>query len=594
MLAKTSRPAKPQAPSAPSSLLQRFVADQDGSLAILALILFVLMAFMGGLAIDLMRYEQTRTALQNTLDRATLASASLTQTLNPKSVVIDYFNKAGMSQFLDSVVVTEGLNFRNVVADASAATNPYFMHMLTSDGKINAGSEAPKQLLANGHSMAEQRINNVEIALVLDVSGSMLDNNRLVNLKSAAKEFVQTVMSSDAESKIAIGLVPFNGQVNLGPDLRAKFTGLTDDPNYPNVNCVDMPPSVYTTTGIATTASMSMTAHADTFDGTSQTNGFVSPTNTSSAIGYDAVNNYKNVWCPPKPGNIIRLPQRNITTLKGYIEGLSAVGATSINAGMKWGLTLMDPTLRAAFTQFRAAGKIPSELVNRPFDYTDKEAMKVIVLMTDGDHYAQQRVKDGYKSGDSTIWKSDNDGTYSVFHDNGQPSSASNPRFYVPSTDSWQAGPYVTSSESCTTTGSGKKKVTTCTTTYGTATRQKWPQVWAAMRVSYVAWQFYGRALGGNGYYATNRTYYYNQAMAAMVTSVDTDTMSDQLESICTLAKSNGVIVYTIAFEAPTNGQKLLQDCASTKAHYFNAQGLQISTAFRSIASNISQLRLTQ
>jgi Flp pilus assembly protein TadG len=578
MLAKTISPAKTQAPAVPVSLLQRFIADQHGSLAILALILFVLMAFMGGLAIDLMRYEQTRTALQNTLDRATLASASLTQTLNPKSVVIDYFNKAGMSQYLDSVVVTEGLNFRNVVADASAASNPYFLNMLTSDGKINNGLEARKQLLANGHSMAEQRINNVEIALVLDVSGSMAQNNKLVNLKSAGKEFVQTVMSSDADSKIAISLVPFNGQVNLGPDLRSVYAGLYNDPGAANVNCVDMPPSVYTTTGISTNASMSMTAHADTYSSTNKTNGFVNAYDTNYAIGYDKSNNAGNVWCPPLANNIVRLPQRNITTLKGYIEGLSAIGATSINAGMKWGLTLMDPTLREAFKQFRASGKIPSELIGRPFDYTDKEAMKVIVLMTDGEHFAQQRVQEDYKSGFSPIWMSNYDGKYSIFFDNGKPSTSSNPRYYVPYTNSWQATPW-------TRSGYG------VTSTY-TATQQKWPQVWASMRVSYVAWQFYARALGGNN--SSNRNYYYTQAMDAFVTEVPVDTMNDQLKTMCNLAKDNGVIVYTIAFEAPSSSQALLQDCASTKAHYFNAQGLQISTAFRSIASNISQLRLTQ
>jgi Flp pilus assembly protein TadG len=592
MVAKNIGLEKSQTPPMPQPVLQRFIADQHGSLTILTLILFVLMVFMGGLAIDLMRYEQTRTALQNTLDRATLASASLTQTLDPESVVNDYFDKAGMSQYLDSVVVTEGLNYRTVEADATASTNPFFLHMLTSDQKINAGAEKPKQLLALGHSMAEQRVNNVEIALVLDVSGSMGNNNKLVNLKSAAKEFVQTVMSSDAESKIAISLVPFNGQVNLGTDLKAKFTGLYNDPNYTNVNCVDMPTSVYTTTGIATNAAMSMTAHADTYSSTNKTNGYVNYTDTNYGIGYDSYYNALNVWCPPLANNIVRLPQRDITTLQGYIQNLTAVGATSINAGMKWGLTMMDPTLRTAFTEFRLAGKIPSELVDRPFDYTDKEAMKVIVLMTDGEHFAQSRVQEAYKSGPSTIWRSDDDGYYSVYLANGQASSTSNPRYYVPYTNTWQATPYAKVTQVCTTSGSGKKKVTTCNDVTGNATQQTWPQVWAAMRVSYVAWQFYGRPLGGSN--SSNRTYYYNQAMDAFVTSVDTGTMDDQLQTMCGLAKTNGVIVYGIAFEAPTNGQTQISKCATSSAHYFNAQGLQISTAFRSIASNISQLRLTQ
>lgn len=592
MCVNTSLAEKAQAPAKPAALLRRFIADDHGSLAILTVILFVLMTFMGGLAIDLMRYEQTRTALQNTLDRATLASASLTQTLNPKSVVNDYFDKAGMSQYLDQVTVTEGLNFRNVVADASAATNPFFLNLLTSDGRINAGIEQRKQLLANGHSMAEQRINNVEIALVLDVSGSMASNNKLVNLKSAAKEFIQTVMSSDAEAKIAITLVPFNGQVNLGADLRLKYSALANDPGYNNVNCVDMPASVYTTTGIATTAAMSMTAHADTYSSTNKTNGYVNFTDTNYGIGYNATYNAGNVWCPPLANNIVRLPQRSISTLKGYIDGLSAIGATSINAGMKWGLTMMDPTLRTAFSQFRAAGKIPSELIGRPFDYSDQEAMKVIVLMTDGEHFAQQRVQETYKSGLSPIFKSDDDGNYSIFLDNGSASSTSNPRYYVPLSNTWQAGPYNVAKTTCTTTGSGKNKVTTCSSVDGKATQVPWVQIWRDMRVSYVAWQFYARPLGGSN--SSNRTYYYNLAMGSFVTEVPTGTMDDQLQTMCELAKQNGVIVYGIAFEAPTNGQTQIKKCATSPAHYFNAQGLQISTAFRSIASNISQLRLTQ
>jgi hypothetical protein len=54
------------------------------------------------------------------------------------------------------------------------------------------------------------------------------------------------------------------------------------------------------------------------------------------------------------------------------------------------------------------------------------------------------------------------------------------------------------------------------------------------------------------------------------------------------------VIVYGIAFEAPANGQTQIAACASGAANYFDANGIQISTAFAAIANNISQLRLTQ
>ena len=60
------------------------------------------------------------------------------------------------------------------------------------------------------------------------------------------------------------------------------------------------------------------------------------------------------------------------------------------------------------------------------------------------------------------------------------------------------------------------------------------------------------------------------------------------------MAKDQDVIIYGIAFEAPAGGQAQISQCASSPAHYFNAAGLEISTAFNTIANNITQLKLTQ
>ena len=39
---------------------------------------------------------------------------------------------------------------------------------------------------------------------------------------------------------------------------------------------------------------------------------------------------------------------------------------------------------------------------------------------------------------------------------------------------------------------------------------------------------------------------------------------------------------------------ELLEECASTEAHYFHVEGLEIESAFEMIASSISMLRLTK
>lgn len=539
----------------------RFRINDSGNMTTLAVGLFFSMAMMGGVAIDLMRYEATRTGLQQTLDRSVLAAASLTQEMDPTSVVNDYFSKAGLAQYLTSVDVEQGVNFREVTADATADTDPIFMHMI--------GHEV---FDAPGRSRAEQRVTNVDISLVLDISGSMNSNNRLTNMKTAAREFVDTVLSSDGEDKIAIQIVPFNGQVNLGATLSARYN-LTQDHAVAGVDCVDLPASVYTSTGIATTLALPVTAHADTFSSTGN-GGYTTSSSTPDPA---------NRWCPPSTTNVVRLPSHSITDLQAHISGLSAIGATSINAGMKWGLTLLDPGSRDMFDALRSAGHIPSFTTGRPFDFIDDESLKVVVLMTDGEHFAEERIKTAYKSGASIIWKRDSASEYSAFHQSrvntANATMICNSRpFWVPHLGAWHSRPWNGTTPSTSTCYS-------TTATYTGATQQTWPQVWSAFRVSWVTWQFYARALGTSSYLTW---------LATIREQTPTTTMDSQLNTICGLAKNNGVVVYGIAFEAPTNGQTAIRNCASSTAHYFNASGLQIRTAFRTIANNISQLRLTQ
>ena len=535
-------------------LPRRFLASQDGSLTILALCLFMLMVMMGGLAVDLMRYEATRTTLQNTLDRATLASASLTQTLDAQDVVNDYFTKAGMQDHLDGVTVSEGLNFRNVVADASAATNPYFLHLIGQDG-----------LDANGHSMAEQRVTNVEIALVLDVSGSM-SGTKLTNLKKAAKEFVDTVLSSDPDNRISITMVPYNAQVNLGLDMRSKYSA-THIHDVDDVNCLELPSASYNAVGVSRSAPFPMSAFADWSSTTNKTTAYVAYDDSS----YGKMNT-NAPFCRNTAGNIIRLPSNDIATLKTQIDSLVAAGNTSIMLGLKWGLALLDPYAQPMFEELAGAGKIPSYFGNRPFEWVDRNSMKLIVLMTDGEHVAHTIIPNDYKTGVSPIWRSVGDGKYSIHFTTGRPAIASTNEYWVPHLNGWRATPYAS-----TTAG---------------AVVQNWEDMWAVTRQSWVAWQLYARALGTTS--TTRNSIYTAQMNAFQDTSDSAAAMDIQLQQSCAQAKANGVVVYGIAFEAPTNGQTQIKNCATSAAHYFNATGLQIQSAFRAIASNISQLRLTQ
>ncbi len=523
-----------------------FVKDEDGTVLFFAVAMMIVMFMLGGMGVDIMRFETTRTELQQTLDRSTLAAASMTQELAADEVVIDYFTKAGLADKLTQVQVDEGLNFRTVRAEAKASTNPIFLRLYSQS--------VVSDIEARALSVAEQRVTNVEISLVLDVSGSMA-GSKLTNLKTAAKEFVDTVLDSDGENRISMSIIPYNGQVNLPQNMQELFTNRVGDHNVDDVNCFDLPPSVYSGLGMPLSGAMPVTGHVDTYSSTSTSSGYVSATDSS------ATPRATNRWCPVSSTNRILPPTNSKTALKNHIDGLTAVGATSINAGMKWGMTLLDPGSRPIISAMVADGSTPGYFNGRPFEYGDREGMKVVILMTDGEHFAEERLNDGYRTEASTIFRG-SDGYYSRYQDR----SGTTADYWVPHRNEWRTAPWPDASR---------------------ATRLSWDQVWANLRVSWVAWQMYARPAGGS-------STAYNNAMNMFRTKTAISDMNDQLQGVCNRAREENVIVYGIAFEAPQNGAYQIEKCASTPSHYFDATGLEIQSAFRSIASNISQLRLTQ
>lgn len=568
---------------------------------VFSMFLLLIMLAVGGMAVDLMRFESTRARLQSTLDRAVLAAADLDQPLDPVAVVYDYADKADLRENLTYVSAEASINSSMVTAEAGMDVNMLFLKLLGIDNMI-----------APAASTAIESVSDIEIMLVLDVSGSMASNNRIVNLRSAANEFVGSMLENDTENRISIGIVPFNGQINLGATLRSQYT-TTDQHGAANVNCIDLPPAAFITPDLATTLSMPMTAHADTFSSPSSTaNSWISYTLNAPQFLLPSVNS----WCPPYAVNTVRLPARNETTLTGHISGLTAMGATSINAGLRWGIELLDPGSNPMFGRLITAGQIPAFFSDRPFAYDREDTLKVIVLMSDGENFPEERVNAGYRTGPSVIWRGTTDSNYSIFHESrvnrtSATNLANSRPFWVPHLSEWHARPWggtapassmpyaegtnrrfdTNNDGSCTNADDGRGALSASQACWTRSTQQTWQQVWSTVRMRWVAWQMYARALGTSN---TSRSNIYNAQMETFRTLTPAATMDTQLQTMCNMAQTNDIVIFTIAFEAPANGQIQLADCASSPNHYFNAQGLEISDAFRAIAAQINRLRLIE
>jgi hypothetical protein len=287
--------------------------------------------------------------------------------------------------------------------------NPFFMHIMGVD-----------VLPVRTVSAADQGVDNLEISLVLDVSGSMTAQ-KLADLKVAAAEFATTMLPNDPFDRVSISTAPYNAQVNLGAPLRQKFQAANVH-GVTGIDCQEMPDAAYDTPGVPLDMDLPMMAYADIATSTRKVDSAVSPTNTSYAVPY-----YGNSYCRPNQENIVRLPSQNLATIVAQINALSAGGNTSITLGMKWGMTMLDPSMNGAFNDFIAVGQMGTALSDRPFAYGDQQVQKVVILMTDGAHVAHSRITDAYKTGPSLIYLA-TDGNYSVY----KPTILGADQYYVP------------------------------------------------------------------------------------------------------------------------------------------------------------------
>ncbi|MDX1742643.1 MAG: pilus assembly protein TadG-related protein [Ruegeria sp.] len=523
---------------------RQFGRDESGSLTIFALFMFLIMVATVGIGVDFMRFENERTNLQYTLDRAVLAAADLDQKAEPKSVVRSYLEKKGLLENVTSINVVNSAGYREVSATARSEIPTQFMHLSGVDS-----------MTAPAASTAEESVGLAEISIVMDVSTSI----DLPALKEATKSIITQIGTKNGtwSNEISFSLIPYSSQVNAGADL-LKYYNLDRFHNYSH--CVNFIDNEFSQPELSLTRLLEQTAHFDPY------------TETKEPIEHPV--------CPIRPGSAILPFQNDKTVLHNYVDGLTKLSNpvadedSGLDNGANWGLVLLDPGTRPVINNLATIDNIvPDTFKDRPVAYNG-DVLKVLILVSDGDNTDQHMLNPSMRTTMSDIWYNAETDRFSVYQSNG------NPNYWWPHDNSWQDHPYGNGDTRCT----GKSQ-STCV---------KEDEPGKAVQLSYVELLNMVSLEHIENNIFTHSPSAYGQWEGKAFSKKNAVAKDQRTKHVCKAAKDEGVIVFGVSVDAPTNGQKVLQNCASSASHYYEASAPDLKNAFTSIASSVRMLRLTQ
>jgi Flp pilus assembly protein TadG len=615
----------------------RFRDDERGSMSLIIIFTFLAMIIFGGIAVDVMRFETRRVAMQQTLDRAALAAASLpdvddlTKVRKPADVASDWFAKTKLDEGLfmveyatPTVTAINVPGKREVTMSASVKSHNFFMGIFSPRDYL----EAPTS------TKAAQGVANVELMLVLDITGSMNEasiepgKTKIQALKAAALSFVDILQENDKSNGVSIGIVPYAAQVNMPKSLRQQFTGVTNVSSWdgvvgagvPNIDCIEIPTSSYGQTALPLDTVMPMAAVADslplvgTVPAFSPTSAWANPVGPS--IGNRACSTVADNAATPlvneATANQIMLPTKNLPLVKDKISALVANGNTNIAIGMRWGTALIDYKARDIYTAIGDKTKDGS-VQGRPDLNGSQKTRKIIVLMTDGEHVKNTHILDAFKSGPSPIWRGAgspvryairywDDGTW--HNNNKRPACAGTNEYFIPHLKRAWVDLNNNKVEDTGERGACDPQAWASTPSWpnsGTVSRLDWSEVWRYLKVTWVVQQLYMRSNVAD--IPADINVIMNDMRATYLSSEND--MDALLKTNCEIARKPaseggaGVEVFGIMFDdkPSARGIAAIKSCVTTSdsTYYYEPKSpADLMAAFNLIATDISDLRLTQ
>jgi Flp pilus assembly protein TadG len=343
------------------SLFSRFLWNRDASVApMLALAALPLFGFVGA-AIDFSRAASARTAMQAALDASALMLSKDAQTLTAPNLV----QKAGDD--FKAIFTRPEAYAVQVTSQFSQPAQGNFSLKLTASAKVNtlfAKMLGQSAIDLSASSEVLWGIKKLNLAIVLDNTGSMQQSAKMTNLKTAAHNLLTTLKNAaKTPGDVKVAIVPFATDVNAGPgNGNAAWIDWTDW-DIANGSCSN--------NNYGTKSSCQSHNKTWTPDPHSTWNGCVydrdqnnDVSNTATLAGAPATL-FRAHQASSCPAAMMPLSE-DWTALNAKIDQMTPAGNTNVTIGLAWGFQLLSPV----------------EPFNAPAPAADLD--KVIILMTDG------------------------------------------------------------------------------------------------------------------------------------------------------------------------------------------------------------------
>lgn len=330
-----------------------FLANSRGSISIVMALTMIMVVGVGALAVDGIRAFRMRSKIAAAIDAAALAGAKRLHDSNITNAQI----ADTVTRYLDAELAA----YPELGATASSptVTSDFINNTVSVSVNVSVPTTFGQVLgVPTLHYPADStvafKLQRLELALVLDVTGSMNTAGKIDAMKAAANTVIDTLFANvQYTNLVKIGLAPFSAAVNVG----SYSWQVTEVPTWQS----------YWWGGGTWTHPSSVDGCVVERLGPQQFTD-APPTSGNMFAWVDPLQAAGSHYVCPA-ATILPLTS-NPALLKSTIAGYSASGWTAGHIGAAWGWYLLSP-------------KWGSIWPTAPGPYSDKNTKKVVIFLTD-------------------------------------------------------------------------------------------------------------------------------------------------------------------------------------------------------------------